>query len=215
MGKIRELITGADESDKIVQEQNAHLDTLAELADVKAELFTETIAQKLINAGQGTDKTIPITQVQDSITETHAYLSSNADKISGAVTDAVQGFVQGGKENITNGVCKLITTAITALFGESEADDTKFEKYYITLEGVSLIRLDIMGWKRAVKGTSLTTKVEQVSAFVLTKSTVDIAKTDKNTFLDLYQSAILAENPDATMADVIKEANDLYKALTA
>ena len=61
MGAIRSLIAGADESDKLATEQNAHLDTLAALADAKAELFREEINQKLLDAGTGTDKTIPIT----------------------------------------------------------------------------------------------------------------------------------------------------------
>ena len=215
MGAIRSLITGADESDKLAQEENAHLDTLAALADAKAELFREKIDQKLLNAGTGTDKTIPITEVQDFISETHAYLSSNADKISGAVTNAVQGFVQGGKQNVTNGVCSLVTTAITSLFGSTESSDMSFEKYYVAVEGISLIRLDIMAWKRAITASSLTTKVEQVSAFVMSKSTIDIKKTDFNTFLDLYQNIVLADDPTAKTLDIIKEAKELFNAFSA
>lgn len=215
MGAIRSFITAADQSDKLAQEQNAHLDTLSALADAKADLFREKITQNLLNAGQGSDKTIPITAVQDFTSETHAYISSNADKISDAVTGAVKGFVQGGKDNITNGVCSLVTTAITALFGSSESSDMTFEKYYVAVEGIALIRLDIMGWKRAITASSLTTKVEQVSAFVMSKSTIDIKKTDFDTFLDLYQGVVLADNPQAKTLDVIKEAKDLFNAFAA
>lgn len=214
MGAIRSFITSADNADALTKEQNAHLDTLSALADAKAELFKEKINQKLLDAGTGTDKTIPITQVQDFISETHAYVSSNADKISDTVSTAVKGFVQGGKDNITNGVCSLVTTAITALFGSSESSDMTIEKYYVAVEGIALIRLDIMGWKRAITASSLTTKVEQVSAFVMSKSTIDIKKTEFNTFLDLYQNVTLAENPNAKAIEIISEAKQLFKAFS-
>ncbi len=215
MGAIRSFIQGADDSDNLVKEANAHLDTLSALADAKAELFKEKITQKLLNAGTGSDKTIPITEVQDFISETHAYTSSSADKISDTVSNAVKGFVQGGKDNVTNGVCALVTTAITALFGSTESSDMTIEKYYVALEGIALIRLDIMGWKRAITASSLTTKVEQVSAFVMSKSTIDIKKTDFDTFLDLYQFVILADNPNAKTLDIIGEAKELFNAFSA
>ena len=90
-----------------------------------------------------------------------------------------------------------------------------FEKYYVAVEGIALIRLDIMGWKRAITASSLTTKVEQVSAFVMSKSTIDIKKTDFDTFLDLYQGVVLADNPQAKTLDIIKEAKDLFNAFAA
>lgn len=212
MGAIRSFIQGNDQADKLLQETNAHLDALAALADTKAELFREKINQKLLDAGTGTDKTIPVTEVQDFISETHAYTSKNADAIAGLVTNAVHGFVQGGKENVTNGVCSLVTGAIGALFGNTESNDMTFEKYYVSLEGISLIRLDIMGWKRSVKASSLTATVEQVSAFVMSKSTIDIKKTDFNTFLDLYQVVIREDDPKAQTLDIIKEAKALFNA---
>ena len=75
MGAIRSFITAADQSDKLAQEQNAHLDTLSALADAKADLFREKITQSLLNAGQGSDKTIPITAYKISpVKRMHTYL---------------------------------------------------------------------------------------------------------------------------------------------
>ncbi|WP_294240658.1 hypothetical protein [uncultured Chryseobacterium sp.] len=59
----------------MIKEQNAHLDSLSEMANIKVNLFKEIITDQLINAGTGTDKTVPITQIQDFISETHAYTS--------------------------------------------------------------------------------------------------------------------------------------------
>lgn len=51
----------------MIKEQNAHLDSLSEMANIKVNLFKEIITDRLINAGTGTDKTVPITQIQDFI----------------------------------------------------------------------------------------------------------------------------------------------------
>ncbi|WP_294323138.1 hypothetical protein [uncultured Chryseobacterium sp.] len=51
----------------MIKEQNAHLDSLSEMANIKINLFKEIINDRLINAGTGTDKTVPITQIQDFI----------------------------------------------------------------------------------------------------------------------------------------------------
>ncbi len=67
-----------------------------------------------------------------------------------------------------------------------------------------------MGWKRAITASSLTTKVEQVSAFVMSKSTIDIKKTDFNTFLDAYQKVIRAGDPNAKLTDIMRQAKELY-----
>ncbi|WP_294226483.1 hypothetical protein [uncultured Chryseobacterium sp.] len=194
----------------MIKEQNAHLDSLSEMANIKVNLFKEIITDQLINAGTGTDKTVPITQIQDFISETHAYTSQNADKIAGAVENAINGIINGGKENINNAISGLVTAAITGLFGSQESSDMTFDKYYVAVEGISIIRLDLMGWKRAITASSLSERVEQVSAFVMAKSTVDIMKTDFNTFLDLYQNLVLSENPDAKTKDIITDAKQIF-----
>lgn len=164
-----------------------------------------------MNAGTGDDKTIPITEIQDFTKETHSYLSSNADKIASTVNSVIGDFVKGGKDNITNGVSSLITEAVTVLFGETESSDITISKYYIAMEGVALIRLDLMGWKRSVEATSLRKKVEQVSAFTLSKSTVDVTKLDFDTFLDQYQDIVKADNPKISTTEIVTSAKDLFK----
>ena len=212
MGAIRKLIQDFDGTNDMIKEQNAHLDTLSELAKVKADLFNEKIELKLANAGTGIDKTIPISQVQDSIYETHAYTSNSSTEIAKTVTTAIKGFVSGGKENVTNGISSLITAAIKGLFGDESAEDLIFEKYYVILEGAALVRLDMMGWKRSIKASALSERIEQVSAFVLYKSSVSLKEVSFNTFLDFYQVPILADNPDAKLIDIVSEAKEIYKS---
>jgi hypothetical protein len=214
MGFIRNIIKELDQSSELEREATAHLEALEDLASAKADLFEATLKTNLVNAGTGSDKTIPISQIEDFTKDTRAYVASNADNITTAVNEAINGFVQGGKEQVVGGIEKLLTVAITALFGADEGTESTTAKYYVANEGISLVRIDLMGWKRSAKAVSLTTKIEQVSAFVLCKSTIDIERTSFDTFLDVYQGVIMAGNPNASPQTIIKEARELFEAFT-
>lgn len=208
MAAIRDLFKGADEAKKLNDEAKELLDNLEALATVKAEFFQQLIENKLRSAGVGQDQTVAISKIQSFKMQTRAYISSDTAKITGAVSGAIKGFVKGGSDNIQNGVTSLLTEMVTALFGESEGSESLKSEYYLVNEGVALIRLDLMAWSRAVKSSSLTTKVEQVSAFCLYKSTVDIDKLDFDTFLDRYQDIITAGHPDMSMEQTIAKCKE-------
>ncbi|WP_242103533.1 hypothetical protein [Lysobacter sp. M2-1] len=215
MAVIRDLFKGADEAKNLNEEAKELLDNLEALATVKAEYFQQLIENRLRGAGVGQDQTVAISKIQSYKNVTKAYVSSDADKISSVVSGAIKGFVKGGSENIQNGVTSLLTEMVTALFGESEGSESLKNEYYLVNEGVALIRLDFMAWSRAVKSTSLTTKVEQVSAFCLYKATVDIEKLDFDTFLDRYQDIITAGHPDMPMDQVIEKCKADFKLFKA
>lgn len=208
MAVIKDLIKGFDDAHKLNEEAKELLDNLEALANVKAEYFQEVIEKKLRGAGTGQDQTVAISKIQSYKLATKAYVSSNADKISGVVSGAIKGFVKGGTDNITNGITSLLSEMVTALFGDSDGSESLKSEYYLVNDGVALIRLDFMAWSRAVKSTSLTTQVEQVSAFCLYKSTVDIAKLDFDTFLDRYQDIVTAGHPDMKMEEVISKCKE-------
>jgi hypothetical protein len=44
----------------------------------------------------------------------------------------------------------------------------------------------------------------------MSKSTIDIKKTDFNTFLDAYQKVIRAGDPNAKLTDIMRQAKELY-----
>ncbi|MHB8531959.1 MAG: hypothetical protein ACYDC2_04485, partial [Solirubrobacteraceae bacterium] len=214
MGFVRNILKEVNQTEQLGQEAAAHLEALEELANTKAELFEATIKTRLASAGMGIDQTIPISQILDFTRETRAYIAEDAKNISGVVNEAITGFVEGGKPNIVSGIEKLLTTAITALFGESSGGEFTTSKYYVANEGIALVRIDFMAWKRQVKAVSLTEKIEQVSAFVLSKATVDIKKTSFDTFLEAYQNVVLASNEKLTPKEIIAEARTLYDDFT-
>jgi hypothetical protein len=210
MGFIRSVVKELDQSDNLAKEAAAHLEALEDLANTKADLYESTLKANLVNAGIGSDHTIPISHIQDFTRDTRAYVASNADNISTVVNESLTGFVNGGKDQIVGGIEKLLTVAVTALFGGSSGSEATTSKYYVANEGVALVRIDFMGWKRNVQTVSLTTKIEQVSAFVLCKSTVDIEKAKFDTFLDVYQYIVMAGQENPSAKQIIKEAKELY-----
>lgn len=214
MGAIRNFVQKADDSDKVLQEANAHLDTMSALAKARVDYAIERINNSLLGAGQGTDRTLPVSEIQAHISQTHAYSSANADKISKTVSSALQDFIQPDQDRekgVLDGVSKLASAGITALFGSSSATEDTYEDYHIALDGLSLIRLDIFGWKRVVESESLKKRVEQISAFVIYKSTVATSQAKFDTFLDKYQSVIKHDHPDWDIGKMIEEGKNLFK----
>jgi len=214
MGEIRELIKkNVDTGEDAVSEQNTLIETLALLAETKAELLKAQILQKLNNSGSGADKSfIPITQILDFKMECHAYSETKVTLIADSVGKAVKEFIQGGGENIIDGITGLLSTSITALLASSNGSEDELEEMYIALEGLSLVRLDVLGWKKKIEGTGLTDKVEQISAFVMSKSVIDMEKLDYNSFLNKYQLVIKENDNQAKSLDIIKEARSLFNA---
>lgn len=216
MSAIHEMAKQLDAADDVKAEQEAHIQTLTVLAQAKVDLFMSEIKQDLLNAGTGTDQTVPIKKILDATQQTHAYSSSSASAISTTVNAAVADFVQGDKKSILDGVGALISSSVTALFGEGDADEQTMSKYYVLTEGQSIIRLDVRGWSRQVTGTALSKKVDKVSAFAATKSSADVTHLDYNTFLDLYQPLLFANTTDPLTEDQIEaEMNETKKIFDA
>lgn len=215
MGVIRSVIKEEDRAKEEMAEASAHLDALSELAQSKADLFEEKIRTRIVNAGQGSDRTVPISQILAFKKETHAYLSQGEDYITKAVGDSIKGFVDGGSDNVVKGITKLLSTVVGAIFGSSSGGEDTRDEYYIVNEGIALVRLDFMGWKRHVTGKSLTKSVTQVSAFTLSKSVVDMSKLDFGTFMAKYQTILKADNPGLTTGELLKICRETYDAFTA
>lgn len=217
MSTIRDLLKGNNDVNSLEKDARKHLDDLMRLAETKGELFQERIMTSILNAGVGSDRTIPITQILDSSMEVRAYRSDSAANLKDSIKTSVGNFVAGGKENIVSGVTGLLNTAIDALFGSSSASGTEFQKYYVLNEGLSIIRLDVWGWAQKIEATSLTTIAEQMSVFTYYKSAVDVRDLDFNAFLALYQNIL--HHKDAAMSpkevekelDEVGEVFDLFK----
>ena len=207
MAAITKALIGEDVSGALKDECGAHLDSLMALGTAKSQYYAEKINTSLLGAGQGTDKTFPITKIQSFVYQTKAYTSDNAKNISSVVNDSIKGFVAGDNETAVTG---LVSGFVNILFGSTEGSETEIVRYCAILEGVSMVRLDFAGWSRSVTSSALKSKCDRVSAFVLYRSIVDMKSVSLNDFISVYQSTVKVENPGITAADTLRKCQDLY-----
>jgi DNA mismatch repair ATPase MutL len=212
MGAIRSVINSFDGSEELAQTQKELITTLANLAETKAQLFETQVRQNLLEAGTKGNQTIPISTIITSTTETHAYTQESAKLIPDAVQSSLTNFVPGGNQDIVKGVGGLISTAVTAFFGEASAGNNTLEKYYIIAEGLSIVRVDLHAWSMDIAAESIKSKLEKVSAFVAVKSAVDVSKVDYNTFLNVYQEQLTTAGIESkVLAEALDEAHKIYQ----
>ncbi|MDR6917084.1 hypothetical protein J2X66_003963 [Pseudomonas sp. 3296] len=207
MAAITKALLGQDLSDEMKNECSAHLDTLMALGLAKSQYYAQLINTALLGAGQGTDKTFPISTIQSFTYQTKAYTSDNAKNITNVVNDSVKGFVAG--DNVS-AVGTIVSGFVDMLFGSSQGSESEVRRYCAILEGASMIRLDFAGWSRSVTSTSLKSKCDQVSAFVLYRSIVNMKEVSLNDFIAVYQITAKIENPTLDTAGIVKKCQELY-----
>ncbi|HAU2960467.1 TPA: hypothetical protein JC757_004352 [Salmonella enterica subsp. diarizonae] len=207
MAAITKALIGQDVSKDARDECAAHLDTLMALGQAKSQFYAEKINTSLLGAGQGTDRTFPISTIQSFIYQTKAYTSDNAKNISDVVDKSIKGFVSGDSQSA---ISTMVSGFVDILFGSSEGEESEVIRYCAILEGVSMIRLDFAGWSRSVTSTALKSKCDKVSAFVLYRSIVDMSKVTLNDFISVYQWTVKAENPGISTVDTVDKCKELY-----
>ncbi|MEU0356792.1 hypothetical protein [Streptomyces cyaneofuscatus] len=211
MGAIRSVAQSLDPAGEAVEEQNQTIETLATLAESKAEFFELSIRTSLQDAGGPGDLTVPIESVLDSVTETHAYSSKSADAIGTAVTKSLKAFCSGSQDEILGGVGSLISDGLATFLGDSSASDTTMKRYYILTEGYSIIRIDLCAWQYNVEAKGIQSIVEKVGAFVAVKSAVDMSKVKLNTFLNVYARQLATMPVDnGTVEAAIADAKRIH-----
>lgn len=218
MGAIRNAIKSFDGTAEAKKELENRLDEMTALANAKADYFELKLKDALFNAGTGSDKGIPIKFVRDATRQTHAYASSSADSIATTITDSIGKFITGGNENVMKGVCSLMTKAVQLLFASQEGGESESHFLSVFAEGRALVRLDLMAWKRFTNVKSLSESAEQISAFVMCKSTINAEVLDYNTFISLYQENLYEKASGFTPTEIsqqLDEIDEIYKKFKA
>ncbi|MFF7637770.1 hypothetical protein ACFZB9_32180 [Kitasatospora sp. NPDC008050] len=198
MGAIANVLEGLDPSSKQMEEAKEALDALAALAQTKAEYFQMEIERSLITAGSDQDRRIPIEAVLESISQTHAMVSSQVKDIGKPIAAALKSFCRGSADEIIDGVAGLVTEVLQDFLGGAEGGEESLHRYVVLTEEYSIVRLDLRAWQRSVEATGLRKRAEKVSAFVMVKSAVDLSKIGFNTFLYLYRGQLNAMHMDRT-----------------
>ena len=211
MGTARSMVKQFDGADEEMRTQKELVESLAKLAESKAQFFELEISTSLRTAGSPDNQTLPVESVLASETYTHAIASDSVAKIGEKVTKALKSFCSGSTADILTGVGGLITDALTVFLGEGSASTETKKQYYVLTEGNSVVRVDLIAWYLSVESKSITEKMTKVTAFVVVKSAVDIEKIKFNTFLNLYQNQLIQANLPGKAIDVaLEDARKIY-----
>ncbi len=211
MAMIGDVIKSFDGSDELMQTQKQALEALSALGNAKAELFKKEIQESLTSAGNGTNLTIPVSAVLRSTSDVRAYSAIDASKIGDVVEKSVNLFINGSSGDIVKGVTSLITGALDVLLGASSGSEGHVEEYYVATEGISIVRLDLKAWYINISASSIQKRVEKITAVVVVKSIVNLAKIDFATFLNLYQQQLFAANiGGAQLQKALQDARGIY-----
>ena len=217
MSSLRNSIKKADPAPEKKEEIMLNLNLLFELATSKCDHFKTQIADNIRTAGTIENPTIPITHIIADTSEMRAYCKDDSTKIVGEATNAIKSFVTGGSENVISGVGALIGAGINMLMGSGEGVQAEHSDYFIMVDGLALVRIDVKSWIRKVTVVGITQKIESVLAFTAVKSSVDVDKISFNTFMEAYKyqlqrDAAHALNENDLMKE-IKRAKEVYNML--
>ncbi len=216
MGVIKDVIKKADQTPGVTAEIKETLNLLYELSKQKADLYEETIAKSLRNAGTTENPTVPITVKLGSHQEIRVITTNTPDEdITKGIGDALKNVLTGSKDDIIDGLTSLVNTGLKTVLGAGDGEEREEYTYYIATEGLAIVRLDLMYWSRHITAQSITKYAEKSLVCTAVKSSVDVTKIDFNAFLASYQAQLLkCKFNESQLEDEIINARKIYELLT-
>ncbi len=210
MGALRDIVKNADSSAQVEEEVKEALAMLVELAQEKAKSAEGDIKLDLQTGKTNDDLSVPITKIIQSKKEYRALTSTSSDIIKDIASSI--GEIFSGDSGILNGISSIANTALTAIVGAGEGQESEVRLYSVVTEYPAIVRFDFYFWGRNTKAKSIMTQLKSAFACVGFKSAVDMSKLDYNTFLSLY-SPILREafgNDQQKLKEMINESKEVY-----
>lgn len=210
MGALRNIVKSADSSPQVEEEVKEALAMLVELAQEKATSAEKDIKLDL-QTGKTTDNlSVPITKIIQSKVEYRALTSTSSDIIKD-ITSSI-GEIFSGDGGILKGISGIANTALTAITGAGEGQESEVRIYNVVTEYPAIVRFDFYFWGRNTKAKSIMTQVKSAFACVGFKSAVDISKLDYNTFLSLYSPILRTAfgNDQQKLKEMINESKEVY-----
>ena len=214
MSILKNAIQALDPTPDKTKELSLALNLLFELAEQKKNLQEEWLKQQIRTAGTPENPSIPITNTLAWLSETRAYVKNDAGTLVNTVTGAIKKFIDGGTENVMNGVGELIAGGLNAILGSGTGTQSEMHSYFIVVEAMSIIRFDITAWQRRIDVAGITAKIENAMTLTAVKSSVDVDKISFNTFLQAYKSQLAKMKfGDSELIDFIKKSKEVFELL--
>ena len=210
---VRDIIKEFDGTDETIKLQRELIEALEGMATAKGEIFKLQIQEDLMNAGTGSNFTIPIESITNAKFYVRAYASENTDQITTAATEIITDFVRGGDANVIKGIAGLVGSLLDVFLGRASASSGTTEEYYVMTRGLSIVRLDMKAWYQNVAAQSVYQKMQRVCCFVGVRSAVDLSKLGFSTFIALYEDQL--SSTKMTPAEIKKAVQDVREIFDA
>lgn len=210
MGALRNIVKSADSSPDVEEQVKEALAMLVELAQEKAKSAEGEIKLDLKSGKTTDDLSVPITKIIQSKIEYRAITSNSSDIINSITTSIGEMF--SGDDGILKGISGIANTALTAIVGAGEGQESEVRFYNVVTEYPAIVRLDFYFWGRNTKAESIMKQVKSAFACVGFKSAVDVSKLDYNTFLSLYSPILRAAfgSDQQKLKEMINESKEVY-----
>lgn len=216
MGQLKEIIALADQTGKMTAEIKEALNLLYELSKQKADFFEEKIAKELRTAGTDENPTVPIAKMLRSHQEIRVVTENTSNEdIKNGINTALKSVLTGSKDGIIDGLTSLIDDGLKVILGAGEGEEMEQHAYYITTDGLAIVRLDFIYWCRHITAKSITKYAKKSIVCTAVKSSVDLTRLDFNSFLFIYQEQLNRCNfSNEELMNEIMNARKIYDQLT-
>lgn len=211
MGKLREMISGVDQSKETEKEIGEQLKILTSLGESKVTIFRGEIEASLKDGKTTDDLKVPITKVLGSYEEYRAYTKRSQEDLAKDVISSFKTMFNGGVQ-IADGIGSLISKSLSVLLGAGSGEELMKKEYFVIVEYPAIIRYDVAMWSRNISVKSLQERAENVIACVAYKSAVDVTKLDFNTFLGCYANVLQESfgSDKDNIKKMIQESAEVY-----
>lgn len=138
MGQLRDIVNSVDNSANITNEGKEQLGFLMSLAEAKANVYEERIKGDLKDGTMGDSSlNVSIKKIIKSRTEYRAITKIGNTKIIDNVKKSIEQ-IFAGDLGIANGIARMATTALDAIMGAGEGQESEVKFYSVVTEYPSL-----------------------------------------------------------------------------
>lgn len=194
LSKKLEDITGQNDDEKAIKER---LELLLLAAKAKIRSYRDEMNEQFMNPAQVDRIQIPGIRSIRFIEQYHVAAKQGfSQQVGDHLTQAIDAFFSiGGKDQDTksavqSGVKALISSALDAFIGSTEAGETEEKIYVVVPENNSFVRADIAIWKYHMESQKIIDDSDTAVAYVLCKSVIDHTKVSIDELIYLVSDAL-------------------------
>ena len=159
MGVVRDIVKTVDQTSAVTGEVKETLGILMKLAEAKGKVFEETIKEDLITGKTWDNLTISITKNTGQRIEYRAVTSIGTTKIIDEIKTSMSNLFSGDGK-ILEGIAGILSTALTAIMGAGEGEESEVRSYMVVPDYPSIVRYDFAFWGRNIRAQSIKQNME-------------------------------------------------------